>query len=225
MADQAPPIDLTQYRTLIFDCDGVILNSNPIKTEAFYQAALPYGEDAARALRAYHVRNGGISRYHKFDWLLTEVVGQSEPDPEERQALLEAYAKNVWDGMLTCELDEAILELRKQTPHARWMVASGSDEQELREIFRLRGLNELFDAGIYGSPRTKEEIFSELGETNTLLRPAVFLGDSRYDAQAAQRASFTFIFVQRWSESEAAPSEQKIESCGDLVHSLGRTHL
>ena len=225
MADGAPPIDLTQYRTLIFDCDGVILNSNPIKTEAFYQAALPYGEDAARALREYHVRNGGIPRYHKFDWFLTEVIGQSEPNPEERQTLLDAYAKKVWDGMLSCEVDEAIFELRKQTPHARWMVASGSDEQELREIFRLRGLNELFDAGIYGSPRTKEEIFAELAATNNLLTPAVFLGDSRYDAQAAKSASFTFIFVQRWSESKPAPSENKIESCDDLLHSSDRTHF
>ncbi len=216
MADGAPPIDLTQYRTLIFDCDGVILNSNPIKTEAFYQAALPYGEDAARALREYHVRNGGISRYHKFDWFLTEVIGQSEPDPEERQALLNAYAKNVWDGMLACEVDEAIFELRKQTPHARWMVASGSDEQELREIFRLRGLDELFDAGIYGSPRTKEEIFAELAATNTLLTPAVFFGDSRYDAQAAQTLNLTFVFLQNWSETSPPCGELNFSSLNGL---------
>lgn len=200
-----PVIDLTQYRTLIFDCDGVILNSNPIKTEAFYQAALPYGEDAARALREYHVRNGGISRYHKFDWFLTEVIGQLEPNPEERQALLEAYAKNVWDGMLTCEFDEAIFELRKQTPHARWMVASGSDEQELREIFRLRGLDQLFDAGIYGSPRTKEEILVDTENTTDFFRPALFLGDSHYDATTADALNISFIFLTHWSEASPSP--------------------
>jgi len=210
-------LDLTQYRTLIFDCDGVILNSNPIKTEAFYQAALPYGEDAARALREYHVRNGGISRYHKFDWFLTEVIGQSEPDPEERQALLNAYAKNVWDGMLTCEVDEAIFELRKQTPHARWMVASGSDEQELREIFRLRGLDELFDAGIYGSPRTKEEIFAELAATNNLLTPAVFFGDSRYDFRASKAADLDFFFISHWSEANPSQGSDTADNLSQLL--------
>lgn len=210
-------LDLTQYRTLIFDCDGVILNSNPIKTEAFYQAALPYGEDAARALREYHVRNGGISRYHKFDWFLTEVIGQSEPDPEERQALLNAYAKNVWDGMLACEVDEAIFELRKQTPHARWMVASGSDEQELREIFRLRGLDELFDAGIYGSPRTKDEILSVTEEATTLSRPALFLGDSRYDAQIASSHEHTFIFIRHWTEDQEPARSKRIWDLTSLL--------
>lgn len=178
---------------------------------------MPYGEQAARALRKYHVLNGGISRYHKFDWFLTEVVGQPEPDPEDRQALLNAYAKNVWDGMLSCEVDEAIFELRKQTPYARWMVASGSDEQELRKIFRLRGLDQLFDAGIYGSPRNKVQIFAEFAEKNSHFRPAIFFGDSRYDAHAAASAGLTFIFVQHWSDSEPAPYEEHINSCRDLT--------
>ena len=39
---------ITDYASLVFDCDGVVLNSNKVKTEAFYQAVLPYGEAAAR---------------------------------------------------------------------------------------------------------------------------------------------------------------------------------
>jgi len=38
-----PKIELKQYKTLIFDCDGVILNSNKIKTQAFYDVAKIYG--------------------------------------------------------------------------------------------------------------------------------------------------------------------------------------
>lgn len=198
--------DLSAYNTLIFDCDGVILNSNPIKTEAFYKAALPYGKGAARALQAYHVQRGGISRYHKFEWFLTQVVGQPEPETKERQVLLDAYAKNVWDGMLTCEVDEALFDFRKQTPHSRWMVASGGDEEELREIFRLRGLDNLFDGGIYGSPRTKEQIFDEVEQLIPDFRPVIFLGDSQYDARAAQAGNFDFVFVSHWSEAQPLAS-------------------
>ena len=35
-------INLLQYQTLIFDCDGVVLNSNKIKTQAFYDVAKVY---------------------------------------------------------------------------------------------------------------------------------------------------------------------------------------
>ena len=37
-------INLKKYKTLVFDCDGVILDSNRIKTEAFYRTTQKYGE-------------------------------------------------------------------------------------------------------------------------------------------------------------------------------------
>jgi phosphoglycolate phosphatase-like HAD superfamily hydrolase len=67
--------ELSHYRTFIFDCDGVLLDSNHVKTKAFYTAGLPYGEDAARHLVDYHCRNGGVSRYQNFDYFLRNIVG------------------------------------------------------------------------------------------------------------------------------------------------------
>ena len=63
-------IELSKYQTLIFDCDGVLLNSNKIKTEAFYEVTKPYGDEAAQTLKNYHILNGGVSRYQKFDFFL-----------------------------------------------------------------------------------------------------------------------------------------------------------
>ena len=41
---------IDQYRTWIFDCDGVLLDSNRVKTQAMFEAAKPHGEDAAMKL-------------------------------------------------------------------------------------------------------------------------------------------------------------------------------
>ena len=59
---------IKDYETIIFDCDGVILNSNNIKIQAFYETALIYGHDLANELVKYHIENGGISRYQKFEF-------------------------------------------------------------------------------------------------------------------------------------------------------------
>ena len=67
-------VDPRRYSTLLFDCDGVILDSNRLKTSAFFTAALPYGMRAAEALVEYHRENGGISRYRKFTYFLQEIV-------------------------------------------------------------------------------------------------------------------------------------------------------
>lgn len=192
---------LTQYRTWVFDCDGVLLNSNRVKTDAFYEAAKPYGEDKALALVDYHVKNGGISRYVKFETFLQRIVGRPSVDAGELSELLERYAAFVKQGLRECDVASGLEQLRQLTQAATWMVVSGGDQQELREVFRDRGLDTHFDGGIYGSPDNKDDILKrELG-SGAIQTPAVFVGDSQYDIEAASRAGLDFIFLSEWSES------------------------
>lgn len=193
---------ISLYKTLVFDCDGVILNSNRVKTDAFYQAALPYGESAAQVLVDYHVAKGGVSRYLKFAYFLEEIVpeyaaGSTGPNLDE---LIEHYANAVLEGLLTCEVAPGLHKLRELTPNTRWLIVSGGDQTELRHVFAKRGLAELFDAGIYGSPDTKDEILARKLQNNTIQTPALFLGDSKYDHQAATTAGLDFVFLSEWSE-------------------------
>lgn len=188
---------ISDYQTLVFDCDGVVLNSNKVKTDAFYKAALPFGEEAAQKLVAHHLLNGGISRYKKFEWFIREVVNVGEA---ELNKLLETYAKFVRDGLLTCDIAEGLFELREKTPHANWLIVSGGDQQELREIFAARGLSELFDGGIFGSPDSKDTILVRELANKNICKSAIFIGDSRYDYESANRVEIEFIFLKKWSE-------------------------
>jgi phosphoglycolate phosphatase-like HAD superfamily hydrolase len=187
------------YKTLVFDCDGVVLNSNRIKTDAFYQAALPYGEAAAQALVDHHVQNGGISRYKKFAHFLKNLVAPSQVGPTLDE-LLCRYAAEVQEGLMSCDIAEGLVVLRECTANARWLIVSGGDQAELREVFAVRGLSELFDGGIFGSPDNKDDILARLQENVTIQQPALFLGDSKYDHQATSAAGLDFIFLSGWSE-------------------------
>lgn len=192
-------LPIAEYATLVFDCDGVVLDSNKVKTEAFRQAALPYGTDAAEALVAHHVSNGGVSRYKKFQHFLDEIVQPEQKGPD-LEALLANYAAAVREGLMTCAVAEGLHELRKAYPYQRWLIVSGGDQKELREIFSARGLATLFDGGIFGSPQTKDDILCrEIGSGNIAM-PALFLGDSTYDWRAASAQALEFIFVSGWTE-------------------------
>lgn len=187
------------YKTLIFDCDGVVLNSNKVKTQAFFNAALPYGEAAAQALADYHVTNGGVSRYLKFATFLHDMLPESTVGPGLNE-LLAAYAEEARKGLMACEVAEGLETLRKNTPEARWLIVSGGDQDELRYIFAHRGLAKFFDGGIFGSPATKDEILARELKYGNILLPALFLGDSRYDHQAASAADIDFAFISQWTE-------------------------
>lgn len=194
-------LDVSQYQTLVFDCDGVILNSNNIKTQAFYKVALPYGESAAQALVAYHVSHGGISRYKKFEFFLREVIGRESVDENELRELLAGYAEDVWQGLLSCEVSEGLHRLREKSINSRWLVVSGGDQEELRQVFSKRSLDHLFDGGIFGSPDSKDVILARELERKNIAKPAIFFGDSQYDFESAVRVGLDFAFVSGWSES------------------------
>src|SRR6056297_3202378 len=169
------------YATLVFDCDGVVLDSNRLKTEAFHTAVLPYGKNAAQAFVDHHITNGGISHYVKLAHFLDHIVpeyAEVEPGPS-LEDLLAAYANAVRAGFMTCSVADGLVELRASTSQARWIIVSRGDQLELREIFSVRKLDRYFDVGICGSHDTKGAILSCELVTGNLKSPALFPGDSR----------------------------------------------
>ena len=194
--------NLPTIEILFFDCDGVVLDSNRLKTEAFNTAELPYGKNAAQALVDHHIANGGISHYVKLAHFLDHIVpeyAEVETGPS-LEDLLAAYANAVRAGFMTCSVADGLVELRAATPQARWMIVSGGDQAELRAVFAAREIAEYFDAGIFGSPDTKDTILSRELATGNLQSPALFLGDSRLDYEVAGRAGLDFVFISGWSE-------------------------
>jgi len=88
-------IDISCYETIIFDCDGVILNSNQIKTNAFYEVASIYGHLPALKLKEYHKLHGGISRYKKFEYLFSNILHRAY-NKNEIERLLKSFSNEVY---------------------------------------------------------------------------------------------------------------------------------
>jgi phosphoglycolate phosphatase-like HAD superfamily hydrolase len=192
-------INLTQYQTLIFDCDGVILNSNKIKTQAFYDVAKVYGHKPAQKLKDYHVQNGGISRYEKFQYLIKNIL-QKPIETQELNKLLSNFSKEVKKALLICEVAKNIKELRDKTRNTKWLIVSGADQAELRDVFEQRGLDGYFDGGIFGSPDNKNTILKREKNKENITGKSLFIGDSMYDYQVSIASDMDFIFLTAWTD-------------------------
>ncbi len=192
-------IDLNNYATFIFDCDGVILNSNKIKTDAFYEVSKCYGVEFGEALKDYHKNNGGISRYKKFEYFLTEILNK-DINSNELKKLLDEFASEVKRNLMVCEVTSKLGELRRLTQHGKWLIVSGGDQLELRDVFRSRNMDDYFDGGIYGSPDDKITIMTREIENNNIKLPAIYFGDSKYDYYSSSKVEIDFMFMHKWSE-------------------------
>ena len=61
-------------QAVVFDFDGVILESADCKTDAFVELYEPHGPDVVAKVRAHHLANLGISRFKKFAWIAEHVL-------------------------------------------------------------------------------------------------------------------------------------------------------
>ena len=205
------------YQTWLFDCDGVLLDSNAVKTDAFYELARPYGADAADALVAHHRNTGGVSRFVKVRYLFETLLGRD--DETEIRSGIARYGELVEEGLRTCALAPGVRQLLDRVPAGTYRaVISGGLETEVRAAMEGRGLAPYFDS-IHGSPATKEEIFHSLRAKGLLAGGAVYFGDSRYDCEVAERFGVDMVFVSGLSEFEGWQTFLE-ESRASVVESL-----
>lgn len=210
------------YRSFVFDCDGVLLDSNQIKTKAFYDIALPYGRTVAMAFVKYHKNHLGISRFSKINYLIESLVGRS-PKEGEYESLVEKYGALVFDKLKNSEetfgLRAALAQL---PPNVMSYVVSAGAETEVREVLEHKQLTNFFSA-VYGSPATKDIVLHRLTEVGALPLPGVFFGDSRQDYEVAQRFGLDFVFLSKhtefadWRQFFRGREVTVVETFGDLM--------
>ena len=109
-------IELRKYNSLIFDCDGVILNSNKIKTNAFRKVLEQYNPKAVDEFIKYHLSNGGISRYEKFKFFINTILPKFEEIKLNKKKLLrellDNYSKESKSALFNCEVTKKLNRLR-----------------------------------------------------------------------------------------------------------------
>ena len=195
---------MKKYKSLIFDCDGVILNSNQIKTTAFRKVLKKYHINAVDEFINYHRNNGGVSRYIKIEKFLKNIlpkyVENKEFNEDELCMLLQNYSNECKESLLKCEVTKELSNLRKVCGNIPWLIVSGGDQVELREVFNKRDLASFFNGGIFGSPEKKIDIIKREIFNGIIKFPALMLGDSKLDHIAAKSNNIDFLFVYKWTD-------------------------
>ena len=180
---------------IIFDFDGVILDSVDIKTKAFARLFAEHGPEVVGQVVAHHLEQCGVSRFRKFAHIYEHILHRPMPEGESER-LGERFSALVFDEVVKAAWIPGAPEFLEQH-HARYLcfVASGTPQEELERIVRLRGLEKYF-AGVFGTPATKEEITRGIFARHGFeASEALFVGDALTDFNAAKACGVGFVGI------------------------------
>lgn len=177
---------LSEKKVIIFDFDGVILDSMKVRDKGFYEIFKEHPIELVEELMKYHRINGGLSRFHKIRYFYENLLKKKITEEE-----VQKYANKFSVIMLDELTNESLLILdsvnfiKDNYKNHIFYVASGSEEKELNKICEKLGLAEYF-SGIYGSPKEKKLIVKDIIESHNYNNKEVALiGDSINDYDAA----------------------------------------
>lgn len=180
-------------KAIIFDFDGVLVESLDIKTNAFAKLFEQEGEGVVKQIVNYHLKNGGVSRHDKFNYIYKKIL-KRRLNYNGFQELCNKFATLVVNAVVDAPYVKGAKEfLENNVSKYKCFVASATPQKELEEIVKRRNISHYFEK-IYGSPIKKSDAVGKiLIEEDVKPINAIFIGDAISDYTAARDNSINFI--------------------------------
>ena len=179
-------------KAIIFDFDGVLVESAEIKSQAFRELFSKWS-DKVDAIVAYHKSNMGVSRYVKFQYIYEEILNKPYSEGIGRD-LSTQFSEIVLDKIKGAPLVNGTKEFLEMNYQKYLLfISSGTPQDELDDIVSYKNIEKYFK-NIFGSPMTKQNSIGIIKRKYYLeCDEMVFVGDADSDKEAADNAGIHFV--------------------------------
>lgn len=173
-------------KNILFDFDGVILDSMKIKGDGFVELFKEYSKASLQALETYHYANGGVSRFEKIRYFFNEIL-HTQVSEKEVETLAQQFAQIIAEKLFDSNnlIGETIDYIQNNFTHYNCHIVSGAEHQELNILCEHFGISQYFKS-IQGSPTIKSDLIAKtLQQYCYRAEKTLLIGDSINDYEAA----------------------------------------
>lgn len=204
------------FDAIVFDFDGVLVESVDVKTQAFASLYESYGPTVVEKVVAWHLAHGGVSRFEKFRYFHRNFLGRDLP-PDEEDALGERFSTLVEDAVVAASWVPGAREfLESRYRGLPLYVASGTPDEELKRILDRRGIAHYFRS-VAGSPTNKADILRRFAHFGGVApQRMLMIGDATTDFDGAVGAGTGFLGRVKSGQSNPFPAQVPVVP--DLLH-------
>ena len=178
-------------KSIIFDFDGVILDSVDAKGDAFFELFKSKGKKIQTISKDFHYKNLGIPRNVKIDYILKEFLSN---DLKDRKLYLKNFESIVISKVKKSNYIYGIKNfLKNNYKNYNFFISSATPTFELLEIVKYKNISKYF-VEIFGSPMNKEEHIKLITHKYKLKKnEVIFIGDTNNDYISALKSKINFI--------------------------------
>lgn len=196
----------TPFAVALFDFDGVILQSSPIKVQGFLDCFESEPAEALETIRAYATVHGGVSRFDKFRHIYKRILNR----PLSEACLVELcakYSERVFERVAAAPFVNGVRTLLDAIhTETHCYVVSGTPQDEVRELVKRRGIAHYF-RDVVGSPASKAELTRAIVARHDDSSRLVFIGDAITDYDAAKSCGIAFLGVAAEGNRDVFPPD------------------
>ncbi|MEM9363419.1 MAG: HAD hydrolase-like protein [Bacteroidota bacterium] len=180
-------------KTILWDFDGVILNSMPIRDLGFEEIFKDYDRENVEKLLDFHRQNGGLSRYVKIKFFFQEVLDR-EISEEGIVKIASEFSRIMRKELVNQKylIEETVGFIKDNSNNFNFHIVSGSDEHELKFLCQKLGLESYF-ISVHGSPTPKVTLVANLLDRYSYSNfETCLIGDSINDFEASKENMISF---------------------------------
>lgn len=212
---------------LVFDLDGLILNSLPALQSCMMSAVTPFvsSEEQFSRFREFDRASPGLSRFEKARYFASSIAKESKLSEESiYESIIDQFGKGALNARLNAQLDRSIYLFSELRHRFKILLLTNCENSQLPIILTHHRIFDIFTDGALGTPPSKSSQMINLLERNGLVPSKTFsISDSKSDYDIAVSTNVRFVFVSKYAVDEGdwcPASEQKYETLLDFFNAV-----